>query len=179
MKDQLFIENKLRIRRMRQADYPIMMKWLNDPHVSKYYEGAPISLEQVIDKYKPRIEDRHYVKPCIVEYQNNPIGYIQYYQIPKSELEKYDYSSAQLIFGIDQFIGVTELWGKGFGTSMIRMILNYLMISKGAAMVLLDVKKTNTRAIASYEKCGFQIVKSLDADSYLMEWGMKKEEIEK
>ncbi|WP_238937912.1 GNAT family N-acetyltransferase [Anaerobacillus isosaccharinicus] len=76
----------------------------------------------------------------------------------------------QNIYGIDQFIGETQLWGKGIGTSMIQMMLNYLSNNKGASSVLLEVKKYNHRAIASYKKCGFREIKELNDDLVLMEW---------
>ncbi|VWX37653.1 GCN5 family acetyltransferase (fragment) [Exiguobacterium oxidotolerans] len=51
---------------------------------------------------------------------------------------------------------------------MIRKMVDYLWDDKGAAMVVLDVKKTNTRAISSYEKSGFKQIKELNNDSILM-----------
>lgn len=51
---------------------------------------------------------------------------------------------------------------------MIRKMVDYLLDDKGAAMVILDVKKTNKRAISSYEKCGFKQIKELNNDSILM-----------
>ncbi len=51
---------------------------------------------------------------------------------------------------------------------MIRKMVDYLLDDKGAAMIVLDVKKTNTRAISSYEKCGFKQMKELNNDSILM-----------
>ncbi|WP_214851217.1 GNAT family N-acetyltransferase [Exiguobacterium sp. s193] len=74
----------------------------------------------------------------------------------------------EVVQGIDQFIGEPQLWGKGIGSIMIRKMVDYLLDDKGAAMIVLDVKKTNTRAISSYEKCGFKQMKELNNDSILM-----------
>ncbi|WML50485.1 GNAT family N-acetyltransferase [Neobacillus sp. PS3-34] len=132
--------------------------------------GPPSSLESIITKYGPRVEGKHYVKPCIVEYKNKPIGYMQYYEIQESELIKYGYSEKQNVYGIDQFIGETELWGKGIGTSMILLILKYISTNENASRVVLEVKNTNVRAISCYEKCGFRKVQTLNDNFYLMEW---------
>lgn len=163
-------KNDLLIRLMNCKDFDVMVKWLNDQDVLKFYEEPPSNLDLVIKKYGPRVEGEHYVVPCIVEYKNEPIGYIQFYEIRVDELEKYGYPINQNIYGIDQFIGETELWGKGIGTSMIQMMLNYLSNNKGASSVLLEVKKYNHRAISSYKKCGFRKIKELNDDLVLMEW---------
>lgn len=161
--------NELNIRAMSESDYPYMVKWLNDDLVIEYY-GPRLTLEEVIAKYGPRINNEHYVMPCIVEYKDKPIGYIQYYEILKEQLKIYGYSLEESIYGIDQFIGETSLWGKGIGTQMIIGLLECLSSKNGVFKVVLDVKSTNLQAIKCYEKCGFRIVKGLEDDHFLMEW---------
>jgi aminoglycoside 6'-N-acetyltransferase len=155
---------------MNDNDFEVMVKWLNDQSVLEFYEEPPSNIDMVIKKYGPRVEGKHYVIPCIVEYKKEPVGYIQYYELQEDELKRYGYSANQNIYGIDQFIGETQLWGKGIGTTMILMMLNYLSKNKGASSVVLEVKKNNSRAISSYKKCGFRKIKELYTDLYLMEW---------
>jgi len=162
--------DELLIRVMTHDDLGMMVSWLNDPKVIQYYEERPLNQDEVLKKYGPRIEGKHYVSPCIVEYNNRSIGYIQYYEVQEAELKTYGYPLNQHIFGIDQFIGVTELWGKGLGTSMILLMLRYLSKTKGASRVVLEVKTNNSRAISCYEKCGFRKIKELNDDLVLMEW---------
>ncbi|MFD1736364.1 GNAT family N-acetyltransferase [Bacillus salitolerans] len=163
-------KNELLIRHMNGNDFGAMVRWLSDPKVLEFYEEQPSSLDTVRKKYTPRIEGKHYVIPCIVEYRNEPIGYIQFYEIQETELLNYGYTANQNIYGIDQFIGETHLWGKGIGTSMILMMIQYLSNNKDASTVVLEVKKNNNRAFSSYMKCGFRKVKSLENDLFLMEW---------
>ena len=163
-------KDELRIRLMNSTDFEIMVKWLNDENVLKYYEEPPSNLERVLKKFGPRVEGNHYVTPCIIEYKDKPIGYIQYYKVQESNLERYGYTANHGIYGIDQFIGETQLWGKGIGTTMIQMMLNYLSTIKNASRVVLEVKKDNRRAISSYKKCGFTEIKELNDNLYLMEW---------
>jgi aminoglycoside 6'-N-acetyltransferase len=110
------------------------------------------------------------VKPCVVEYKNKPVGYIQYYDIQENDLKRYGYPQNLDIYGIDQFIGEAELWGKGIGTSMIFLMLNYLSNHKNATRVVLEVKNHNMRAIFCYKKCGFRKIKDINDDISLMEW---------
>ena len=163
-------KDELRIRLMNSNDFEIMVKWLNDENVLKYYEEPPSNLERVRKKFGPRVDGNHYVTPCIIEYKDKPIGYIQYYKVQESNLERYGYTANHGIYGIDQFIGETDLWGKGIGTTMIQMMLNYLSTIKNASRVVLEVKQDNRRAISSYKKCGFTEIKQLTDNLYLMEW---------
>jgi len=164
-------KDDLLIRLMNHNDFDVMVKWLNDQKVLEFYEEPPSNLDKVKEKYGPRIQGKHYVIPCIAEYKNQPIGYIQYYEIQEDELKKYGFASNQNIYGIDQFIGETKLWGKGIGTSMIRLMLHYLR-RKGASKVVLEVKKNNSRAIKSYKKCGFKKTKEITNELNLMECNM-------
>ncbi|MGD6964012.1 GNAT family N-acetyltransferase [Fictibacillus phosphorivorans] len=166
-------KDNLLIRLMSVNDYKIMAKWLSDEKVLKYYEEPSSDLEMVIKKYEPRINGNHYVTPCIVEYKGNSIGYIQFYKVSKEKLEEYGYKANQLAFGIDQFIGETHLWGKGIGRLMIGLILEYINKIESSASIILDVKKTNERAIACYIKCGFNRIKDLDNEFMLMAYTPK------
>lgn len=162
-------KSELTIRAMSESDYPYMAKWLNNGLVIEYY-GPRLTLEEVIAKYGPRLTGELYVKPCVVEYKDKPIGYMQYYRMPKEQLKLYSYSAEESIYGIDQFIGEPELWGKGIGTQMISALLEYLSSKIDVSKVVLDVKSTNIQAIKCYEKCGFQVMRELEDDHLLMEW---------
>ncbi len=166
----MIYKDEIQIRPMTNNDFYLMVKWLNDPDVLEFYEEPPTNLERVINKYGPRIEGNHYVKSCIVEYKDEPIGYIQYYKIQENDLKKYGYTENQIIYGIDQFIGEPKLWGKGIGTLMIQMMLSFLSDNKGISKIVLEVKKSNERAIASYKKCNFKHILALKNELNLMEW---------
>lgn len=160
----------VKIRAMVKEDLNCMVRWLNNDQVLAFYEEPPSDLQRVTDKYGPRIAGEHYVTPCIVEYNNKAIGYMQYYRIQAADLEQYQLSKSEIIYGIDQFIGEPQLWGRGIGSLMIGLMLEELSKNKDASSVILDVKKSNKRAISSYSKCGFKAIKELEKDSILMEW---------
>lgn len=54
-------------------------------------------------------------------------------------------------------IGERELWGKGYGTDAMRVIVRYAFTELNLHRVSLDVFEYNPRAIRSYEKVGFKI----------------------
>lgn len=56
-------------------------------------------------------------------------------------------------------LGIAErdFWGKGYGTDMMRLCLQYAFLELGLERVSLGLHSYNTRALRSYEKCGFQM----------------------
>lgn len=76
-------ENDLFIRKMCENDYQYMSKWLSTKEVLTFYGDVnePFSLEMVKEKYGPRIDGEINVPPFIVELKDQPIGFMQYYQV--------------------------------------------------------------------------------------------------
>jgi aminoglycoside 6'-N-acetyltransferase len=158
------------IRKMAEADFPLMAKWLSNPLVLQFYGdiNSPFSLEMVVNKYGPRVEGIVPIRPLIVELNEIPIGYMQKYRITEEDRLQYGYPPHLMIYGIDQFIGETELLGKGFGTSMVKMLVGMIKKEERADVVVLDPEMSNLRAIRCYEKAGFKVVKPLDHKRLLM-----------
>jgi RimJ/RimL family protein N-acetyltransferase len=53
-------------------------------------------------------------------------------------------------------IGEREMWGKGYGSDAMRIILRYAFEELNLRRVTLSVFSVNRRGIASYEKVGFR-----------------------
>lgn len=160
------------------ADVTIMSRWLSDPTVLEFYEGrdCPFDEEAIRTKFLAKLKQEE--TPCIVEYEGLPIGYLQFYPIDTAEHAVYGYPPGTALFGMDQFIGEPAFWNRGIGTFLVAVAVDYLIHRLGAERVVLDPVVTNSRAIRSYEKCGFCKVKLLPEwemhegkrlDSWLME----------
>lgn len=173
-------KNDIKIRALTEEDFPFLLKWLTDERVLKYYEGRDV-------KFTPETIKDHFTEPwkdevirVIIEYQGKPIGYGQIYKMYDELYEDYDYPKTDdIVYGMDQFIGESDYWGKGIGTEYIKMIFEFLRKRKNANAVILDPHKNNARAIRAYEKAGFKIIKELPKhelhegkleDCYLMEY---------
>lgn len=63
------------------------------------------------------------------------------------------FHSGEAFVGIG--IGERELWGKGYGTDAMRVILRYAFEELNLRRVTLDTFEYNPRAVHSYEKAGF------------------------
>jgi len=165
--------NSVSIRKMQHTDYEIMSQWLSTKEVLEFYGNvnAPFTLQQVKDKYEPRVNGEIPVVPYIVELDDKPIGFMQRYLIDDEQKEAWGYPADFIIFGIDQFIGYPELFNKGVGTKMIKLFIEDIARDKEVNRIILDPEMSNIRAIRVYEKCGFQKVKKINSGtSWLMEY---------
>ncbi|MDD4164012.1 MAG: GNAT family protein [Eubacteriales bacterium] len=163
-------DSSIGIREMKDCinDYNLMLDWLSNPVVLKYYEGlnSVFDLQNIIKKYRPRITGVESVVAYIIEICDKPVGYIQYYPI-KSD-EDYDLKGeitldfSKTIYGLDLFIADETNRNCGFGTKTIKLILNFLFKQKNANKVFIDPQTWNIRAIKCYKKCGFKPIKVIE-----------------
>ena len=153
----------LAIRRMRDhdADYRLVAGWLSDERVLEFYHGRDNAYDtaRVRNIYGPCARGEAEVVRCIMVYEGNPIGYLQYY--PVLDGKPYEVDSIRGDYGIDLFIGESGLWDRGIGTRALSMLVGYLFTDLGAKRLLIDPQKSNHRAIRCYEKCGFTKIKLL------------------
>ena len=162
----------MEIRKMSRDDLELMTKWLNTKEILEFFghPDAPPSAEQVRAKYGPRIDGDIAVEPYIVETEGRPLAFMQCCRLADADYEKYGYSIEETIYGIDQFIGEPALFGKGYGTQMVKDFLQFIFNEKLADAVTVDPELTNPRAIRCYEKCGFRKMKTIDnGRKWLME----------
>lgn len=157
----LYQSGKLKVRELGMKDNIFLAKWLSDPLVLTYYEGRdnPFDLDKVNKVfYLPESDEVR----CIVEYEENEIGYIQFYQLDEEQRKHYGYhNEEEIIYGTDQFIGETEYWNRGIGQLLVKSMIKYLVDQKNADIVVMDPQAWNERAIRCYEKCDFKKVKFL------------------
>lgn len=182
----IFQKNDLLFRSLEDRDVPLLAQWLSDPTVLKYYEGRdnPFNEVKVRSTFFTK-EDN--VQMCIIEYKQNKIGYIQFYELDNDTKTKYGYDNhSEIIYGMDQFIGEVKYWNRGIGSLLVSSMANYLINILSADKIVMDPQTWNHRALTCYEKCGFKKVKLLPKhelhegeykDCFVMEYNAKKKTV--
>lgn len=156
----IFGNDSISARLIDRKDKAFLLKWLTDPIVLEFYEGRD-------KKYNENeIEIYFYSESneiqLMIEFDNKPIGYIQYYKIDNNGYIEYEYENKnENVFGIDLFIGEHQLWNKGHGTKILKICLEFLFNEKNADAIIIDPHSENERAIHVYEKIGFKKIKVL------------------
>ncbi len=148
---------KIFIRKMKDADedYNLILKWYKNPKVADYFDPIIKTKEEAIKKYLPRIKGISKKVPLIIEFNEKPIGYVQYAACDVELLEKLNLKKYCNVYGIDIFIGEAECYNKGIGSSCLKFLVRYLFKIKNAEMVIIDPETRNKVAIRCYKKVGF------------------------
>lgn len=157
---------------LTEAHLPLLLKWLETPHVKEWWDQDVVWTEELIrEKYSSYVQGykrleiagkivKKPIHAYIINYNNNPIGYIQYYNaydFPREQGDKLEDLPLSLA-SIDLFIGEKEYIGEGIGPLLMdQFIQNYIF--KNFSAVFVDPDTGNTGAIKAYKKCGFKIVR--------------------
>lgn len=124
-------------------------RWLNDPEVAiPYFRGdlTPDALENIQERYD-RL--RQGVEFTIYELATTrPIG-----MCGLPEVNHFNHTAR---FGI--LIGEKDLWGRGYGTEVTTLTLDWAFNAMGLHSVLLTVFEYNHRGIGAYTRAGFREV---------------------
>jgi len=129
---------KLHVRILKEEDRYLLAKWLSDPEILQYYEGRdnPFDVKKVEEIFFEEGDDD---TRCLIEFDGEPIGYIQFYVVEEEERLTYGYGdSVELIYGMDQFIGESDYWNKGVGSQLVRSMVRYLIEERGADRIVMD-----------------------------------------
>src|SRR5262245_41740560 len=144
-----------RFRPMAPADLPLVLRWLQTPHVMQWWGEAYREFELIRGDFEIEGMDQFIV--CVWD---RPFGYLQCYEPtrwPENGLGRHPPGTR----GIDQFIGETDMIGRGHGSAFIRAFIERLLRA-GAPRIITDPDPANVRAIRAYEKAGFYKDREVD-----------------
>lgn len=158
-------DGELSIRPMRDepSEYALLARWLSDERVLEWYGGRddPCDEAAAREHYGPRVRGEEDIPQWFLELDGQPIGHAQTYRVGIDDQD----ARVELVppdtGAIDIFIGEPELWGRGYGTRFLRLLIDHLLAS-GCPSVSIDPHLVNTRAIRTYEKAGFRKVQVME-----------------
>ncbi|QRM53688.1 GNAT family N-acetyltransferase [Sinorhizobium sp. BG8] len=136
-------------RRLTEAHLPLVGQWLAEPHVQRWW-GEPAD---ALSEIRGHLDDP-LVEPYLVLIPARPIGYVQKYLIDGPDHPYGDQPAGAA--GIDQFIGIPSLIGRGYGSKMVEAFALKLF-EEGVERVVIDPHPESAQAIRAYEKAGFTV----------------------
>jgi len=153
-------DNNVRLREKRLADAAADYAWQTDPELAEL-DAAPlstISFQQYLSEYARELRHPSPTRKrfAIETLDGKHIGNCTYYGIDKAKGE------AEL--GI--IIGDRTYWGKGYGTSAVTTLINYIFQHTKLNRIYLKTLVSNTRAQRCFAKCGFTQYGHLNYDGY-------------
>lgn len=150
------------------SDIPIMHQWFNKPHVQAFYSLRQWIEQEVLEKLKPYILSDNPVNGFIILINQQPIGYVQYYNVKDYPWNNQNLSEdiIEHAAGMDLFIGEERFIGKGLGGEIIKNFLD-AMIWPQFQYCIVDPDVNNTAAIRCYEKLHFKEHAIIEAENAL------------
>lgn len=142
---------RIRLRLLEEADLPLTLAWRNQDHIRKWFLHSDIvgseQHQTWYEQYRTRDDDFVFIieetRPV-----RRPIGQVSLYRI--------DREAKRAEFG-RLMIGEADAQGKGLAKQATQLLLEVAFDEFGLNEVYLEVFKHNTKAIAIYQKCGFQV----------------------
>ena len=137
-----------------KEDYQLLHKWCSNKNVYEWFEQRILSLDEITNKYKKKLNDKKQ-QLFIIQLNGKDIGYTQIY---KYEEDFKELSNYKCLYEFDTFIGEEEYLSKGYGTSIIKEITNMIYSNYEADAIILRPFKRNIRAVKCYQKSGYDII---------------------
>jgi aminoglycoside 6'-N-acetyltransferase len=154
--------SRIGFRMLARADFPLMLRWHNTPHVREWWQLDPRTAEEVEAKYGPRVDRPSLTRGYIMLYDSQPVGFIQEYLIRDYP----EYASAIQVdddaAGVDLFIGEEAYVHRGLGPLLLRAFLRDVVFARPeTGCCVIGPAESNARAIRSYERVGFRYLKTI------------------
>jgi RimJ/RimL family protein N-acetyltransferase len=152
----------LGFRPLSKSDFPLLLKWLETPHVKAWWDQeVHWRLELVYKKYGDYVEGyklengvKKSIRAYIISVDSVPVGYIQIYNA-------YDFRRSKPLKGLpknlgafDIFIGEESSLRQGFASLAIKILFENFIDAWG--YIFSDPDSKNIAAIRAYEKAGFK-----------------------
>lgn len=121
---------KLRLLNNSYEDYKMLEKWYQKEEIYSHFEQRKLNYNEIKDKYFPRTLENTKIPVYMIEYEEEPIGIIQY-QLINNENKKLYGINCNNCYEIDIFIGELLMHNKGIGKRAINLLTEfYLTITK-------------------------------------------------
>ena len=151
------LQGAFEFKPLREQDLPLLLEWLNRPHVSEWWRGEG-SLDELRANYL-----QSDARPFFAYLDGDAVAYIQSY--PAKE---------RGVVGIDQFLAHQHHLSRGLGTLLVRQFVEFLFRDPTVGAIEVDPAPGNGRAIRCYEKAGFRFIARVvgpDGPAHLMRIG--------
>jgi len=135
---------KFRIRNATARDAKKLKEWWNDGKVmahAGFPNGLGISEQEIIESLE---KDNHLQRRLMIEFDNAPIGEMSY----RTTEEKVAEIGIKICDASQQ--------NKGYGTELLKMLINHIFMSMKYDKIILDTALKNERAQYVYERLRFR-----------------------
>jgi aminoglycoside 6'-N-acetyltransferase len=109
---------EIEFRPVEESDFPILSAWLAQPHVRKFYQKMPITLEEVALEYGPFVRGEEPTICHLAVSGGAPFAYLQCYRNADYP-EWVEIIEVKDGISVDLFIGEPIYLHRGFGRAAL------------------------------------------------------------
>lgn len=149
-------ESAFTFRPLTERDLPLLLEWLGRPHLQRWWRAGTLTLDELREKYLPRIAGRDAARPFVAFAGDLPVGYVQSYDATTGDGDYWPDDPQIGTLGIDLFLAEEDRLGQGLGTSMASAFVALVMTDPSVTEIRVDPRPDNLRAIRCYTKVGFR-----------------------
>lgn len=162
-----------------ESHFPLLLKWLEAPHVKAWWDQDVRWTEELIvkkfgsyvDGYKIQNGETKKIEAFIINLDSKPIGYIQLYDAHAFPRNTTLIDLPKSLAAIDILIGDTDCIGKNVGSDVM-ILFSEQYCAPLYEYTFVDPDISNITAIKSYTKAGFKQIKTNDLSKEI--WMIKE-----
>ncbi len=148
---------EIRFRPVTEADFPLMTRWLSEPHVRRFYQAEPVTSDDVAQEYGAAVRGEEPTRCDLAVLDGRPFAYFQAYR-------NADYPEWVEILGrtdgtsVDLYIGEPDCVGRGLGRAALRAYVSDVVFPAWPeeACVYIAHERGNAAALACSRAAGFE-----------------------
>ena len=149
----------LSFRPMVPGDLRLLHRWLQRPHVRRWWSEHETYAE-VVKHYLPAIEGSDPTDLYLAVRKGRPIGFIQTYLVADYPEYAGLVDAGDGAAGVDLLIGEADLIGKGIGSEMLRRFVSEIVFAdQSVRSCIADPDADNVASVRAFEKAAFRVVR--------------------
>lgn len=147
----MFSGDQIRLRAAERDDIPVFVQWINDLEVTRGLTILyPMGIEDETNWFDRMLSKPPELHTWVIEIPAND----SWQAIGSCGFNQIDWRNASAELGI--LIGEKQYWNQGYGTAVMKLLLQVGFESLNLHRIWLRVLANNSRAIHCYEKAGFK-----------------------
>lgn len=143
--------NNVFLRELCDADIPLFKKWLYTSHIAAWYHDPLDWIEEV----EKRNDEFSFLQHFIVETENRSIGFCQLYEYHHSGEDWHGNTDVDGTYSIDYLIGDTDYLRKGYGTAIVKALIEKIRMENNAKRIIVQPEAENKASCNTLLSCGF------------------------
>lgn len=146
-----YMNDKIKLRELTDKDIPLFKKWLYMNHIAQWYHD-PLDW---IDEVEKRNSEYIWLNHFIVEFDEKPIGFCQYYEYCNSGEVWHGNIQINGAYSIDYMIGVISYLKRGIGKAIINQLVDKVKSHENAKCIIVQPESENKPSCNTLLSCGF------------------------